>query len=104
MNTIKCDNCDWTGSEAELAVDLASTPDLHERLDPGSTVPAGECPKCGCFAYHTPAPVARPQTAEAAELAAACREMLAAYESAGYGVGEYLPRIEAACDAIETHT
>lgn len=47
----KCDNCQWEGLESELGCDLEETPDLDQRLDPGSVVPVGECPECGCFAY-----------------------------------------------------
>jgi hypothetical protein len=53
-----CDACDWTGDESELATSLGDCPDLGERLDVGSVVPAGECPECGCFAYlDKPEPV-----------------------------------------------
>jgi hypothetical protein len=47
----KCDNCNWRGPQAYLGKQLDETPDLNDRLDPGGEVPAGECPKCGCFAY-----------------------------------------------------
>jgi len=47
----ECGNCDWEGTANELGCPLDETPDLHERLDPGSVVPAGECPECRCFAY-----------------------------------------------------
>ena len=30
---------------------LAQPEELWERLDPGSEVPAGECPDCGALAY-----------------------------------------------------
>lgn len=43
----RCDNCDWTGPASELD-DIA---DVQERLDPGGTVPAGQCPACGALAY-----------------------------------------------------
>ena len=51
MTTCKCDNCNWTGDESALRCTIAETPDLKLRLDAGDTVPAGECPECGCFAY-----------------------------------------------------
>ena len=51
MTTCTCANCDWTGDESELGCTLAETPDLKLRLDAGETVPVGECPKCGSFAY-----------------------------------------------------
>lgn len=46
---VECANCEWTGTD--LDVDLADVEDLFERIDPGSEVPAGECPKCGVLAY-----------------------------------------------------
>lgn len=48
-----CDNCGWTGPEP--GVDLCEVRDLGDRLDPGSTVPSGECPDCGCFCYPSAA-------------------------------------------------
>lgn len=54
MTTCTCDNCGWTGHTGELRCDLTTTPDLNVRLTPGSIVPAGECPECGCFAYLEP--------------------------------------------------
>lgn len=54
MATCTCDNCGWTGHTGELRCDLTTTPDLNYRLEPGSVVPAGECPECGCFACLEP--------------------------------------------------
>lgn len=51
MTNCTCANCGWTGDESALATTIEDCPDLGERLDAGSTVPAGECPECGCFAY-----------------------------------------------------
>lgn len=45
---VKCDSCDWTGREDEGVLPI---PDLVQRLDPGGTVPACECPVCGALAY-----------------------------------------------------
>lgn len=42
-----CDGCDWRGAAEELD-DIDR---LHERLDAGGVVPAGECPACGALAY-----------------------------------------------------
>lgn len=42
-----CDNCDWIGP----ATQVDDIQDPGERLDPGSEVPVGECPECGCLAY-----------------------------------------------------
>lgn len=43
----KCANCDWTG-DTELLKPIA---DIHQRVAPGETMPAGECPECGCLAH-----------------------------------------------------
>jgi uncharacterized Zn finger protein (UPF0148 family) len=42
----KCDNCDWVGEPEDKEI-----PGLHERVDPGGTMPSGECPECGCLCY-----------------------------------------------------
>lgn len=42
-----CSNCDWEGPPAEVE-DLK---DPNQRLYPGETVPAGECPECDCAVY-----------------------------------------------------
>ncbi|MCI0421508.1 MAG: hypothetical protein L0312_20165 [Acidobacteria bacterium] len=43
----QCDNCQkiWTTDQLQ---DIA---DIYERIEPGGTVPSGECPKCGCLCY-----------------------------------------------------
>ena len=56
-----CDNCDcryvrdesgeWDGLEI---IELQDCKGLYERLEPGSTVPDGECPECGAFVYNVP--------------------------------------------------
>lgn len=48
---VTCGNCQWEGDFGELQCQLDEIPDLAERLDPGSEVPAGECPECGCLCY-----------------------------------------------------
>jgi predicted RNA-binding Zn-ribbon protein involved in translation (DUF1610 family) len=45
--TNKCDNCGWKGPDKALK----KIKDLAARVDPGSEVPSGECPKCGALAY-----------------------------------------------------
>jgi hypothetical protein len=45
-----CDNCGHYCADE----DLKNAKDLGQRLDPGSVVPAGECPKCGALSYPTP--------------------------------------------------
>lgn len=47
-----CDNC-GSVTEADDLVPLDEVPDLGERLEPGSVVPAGECRECGALAYLT---------------------------------------------------
>jgi hypothetical protein len=44
---VRCDNCSWTSTAAQLK----EINDLSERLSPGGVVPAGECPECGALAY-----------------------------------------------------
>jgi hypothetical protein len=54
---VVCGNCDWEGKETQLGRTLTEVHHLWERLNPGSEVPAGECARCGCFAYlKEPAP------------------------------------------------
>ncbi len=43
----KCGNCDKTWETS----DLDDISNLGMRLDPGSEVPAGSCPECGCLCY-----------------------------------------------------
>jgi hypothetical protein len=43
----RCDNCVWEG----MASQTRPIRDLWQRLDPGGTVPIGECPKCHALAY-----------------------------------------------------
>lgn len=44
---VRCGNCDWCGT----AIELEAISDIEERLYPGETVPAGQCPDCGALAY-----------------------------------------------------
>jgi hypothetical protein len=46
--TSECGNCEWKGRPT---IELQAVPDLAQRLDPGSVVPSGECPKCGALCY-----------------------------------------------------
>lgn len=63
---VHCDNCGWEG----VAGDLVMVSDIQERLTPGYTVPAGQCPEAGCgaLAYLTEpgeyTPIARLKDAE----------------------------------------
>ncbi len=47
----KCDNCGTVYDEE----DLKQVRKLHERVDPGGTMPSGECPvpDCGALCYPT---------------------------------------------------
>lgn len=47
MEQACCDNCGHTCAAAELN----PINDLLERIEPGGTVPSGECPQCGALAY-----------------------------------------------------
>lgn len=44
---VKCSDCDWTGESQ--ALDMVS--DIEQRIYPGETVPAGQCPECGACAH-----------------------------------------------------
>jgi hypothetical protein len=54
---LRCDNCGRTyADESELACVYPAIPDLLARIEPGGTVPYGECPNCGCLVYEEPEP------------------------------------------------
>ena len=44
---VSCGNCDWTGTED----DCNEIEYFSERVTPGETMPAGECPECGALAH-----------------------------------------------------
>ena len=48
IDAYRCDNCRATWSQAELKL----IEDLHQRVDIGGVVPAGECPTCGALCYR----------------------------------------------------
>lgn len=50
VSVVECGNCFWRG-ECNDAKPLIEVDDLQQRLDPGSIVPFGECPKCKAFVY-----------------------------------------------------
>lgn len=47
MAQARCDNCGHLCLEDELE----PIADLLQRIEPGGTVPSGECPQCGALAY-----------------------------------------------------
>lgn len=51
LTQCRCDCCDWFGPMQDLRAQLEEVEYPLERLEPGSIVPAGECPECGAFAY-----------------------------------------------------
>ena len=54
---LRCDNCGGTyADDSELACVYPDIPDLLVRIEPGGTVPHGECPNCGCLVYDEPEP------------------------------------------------
>ena len=65
----ECQNCDWRG----LVSECDEISDIAERVAPGETMPAGECPECGALAsLASPSP----STREVLELAQATIERL----------------------------
>jgi predicted RNA-binding Zn-ribbon protein involved in translation (DUF1610 family) len=40
-----CDNCGWKGTKAD------EIDNIEQRIDAGSEVPSGQCPKCGALCY-----------------------------------------------------
>ena len=48
----ECDNCGFSCNESEIKNRWPDIPHLGERVEPGGTVPAGECPRCGALTYR----------------------------------------------------
>ena len=48
---VRCDNCrtEWRADQRSRV--FPDIPGLTERVEPGGTVPAGECPACGALVY-----------------------------------------------------
>ncbi len=44
----ECDDCEWKGIPD---IKFPEIPDLWMRLNPGGTIPSGECPKCHTLCY-----------------------------------------------------
>lgn len=49
----ECDNCGKKTDKKNI-VPLEEVPHLLERIEPGQTVPAGECKSCGALVYPLP--------------------------------------------------
>lgn len=47
----ECDNCGEAWAESDIKVRFPNIPDLTKRIEPGGTVPSGECPDCGALVY-----------------------------------------------------
>lgn len=54
MTQYICANCEFRTTREEAIIPLEEVKDLASRLDPGSVVPAGECPECGALLYQEP--------------------------------------------------
>ena len=55
---LRCDNCGRRfAGEADLGRAYPDIPDLLRRIEPGGTVPSGECPACGALVFPVPAPL-----------------------------------------------
>lgn len=54
---VECDNCSRRWDETTLKVRFPDIPGMMERIEPGGTVPAGECPECGALVYPVEQPV-----------------------------------------------
>lgn len=60
-DNVRCDNCSWTG----VGTDVKPIHDIGDRIEAGNTVPAGECPECGCLSYVTASAVFKAEAADA---------------------------------------
>lgn len=49
FKTYQCQNCLKIWHESQLKTEI---PDLQERVAPGETMPAGECPECGALCHQ----------------------------------------------------
>ncbi|NQT93236.1 MAG: hypothetical protein HQ559_10780 [Lentisphaerae bacterium] len=57
VELLVCDNCGKSWTDYELEHAFPDIPGLTERIEPGGTVPAGECPTCGALVYPNREPV-----------------------------------------------
>ena len=56
MTTVHCQNCTWSGAENQTEF----LHDVFERVPPGTIMPWGECPECGCACYPRDEPAPPP--------------------------------------------
>jgi len=47
----RCENCDFTCLEHNIAIRFPEIEGLGQRVLPGELVPAGECPLCGALMH-----------------------------------------------------
>ena len=57
VELLMCGNCGKQWADYELEYPFPDIPGLLERIEPGGTVPAGECPACGALVYAKAEPV-----------------------------------------------
>lgn len=99
-----CHNCDWAGPLDECE----EVDDIGARLDPGSEVPAGQCPDCGALAYLVKE--SKDPLSERAPLAAisalnAARAFIAGFEGDELqeGISELLAQIDRAISGASVY-
>lgn len=46
--TYACQNCTFTTTDRDQ---LRTVADIHQRVEPGERMPAGECPECGALVH-----------------------------------------------------
>ena len=48
VTTYACQNCNFVTQDRDQ---LAPIRDIHQRVEPGERMPAGECPECGALVH-----------------------------------------------------
>ena len=46
MSAYACQNCDFVTQDRDQLLPIR---DIHQRVEPGERMPAGECPECGAL-------------------------------------------------------
>lgn len=95
---VACPSCNWKGRTDQLS----EAQDLLERLDPGDTVPEGQCPECGALVCES-----NPLIDAAPDLLAALQAMVEPGHQPKHltkAQWEHLPWIVAARAAISKAT